>query len=283
MAPIRKGEYMIQTNSQSVARLNLQHYWIEESLGYLLHPDIPVPENAKVADIATGTGIWPLSFSRLPSIPSTVQIHGFDITDAMFPPADWLPANVSLRTLDILQPIPDELKGQYDVVCIRYFGVLIRNNEPEFVLRNLVDMLKPGGYIQWMESDIYNQTVVKSTNSPLHGVTTTLEQHLPSWRKYLDSSELRYDWLKTLPKICKSMGMSSAKLYTPKIFPAMRFTASYAVLGAWEELTYRFLDETPDEFLGSGAELREKIDGFRREVAQGAALDLGHYVTVARK
>jgi ubiquinone/menaquinone biosynthesis C-methylase UbiE len=39
-----------------VARLNLQHYWVEESLGYLLHPDIPVPENAKVADIATGTG-----------------------------------------------------------------------------------------------------------------------------------------------------------------------------------------------------------------------------------
>jgi hypothetical protein len=77
--------------------------------------------------------------------------------------------------------------------------------------------------------------------------------------------------------------MSSAKLYTPKVFPAMRFTASYAVLGAWEELTYRFLDETPDEFLGSGAELREKINGFRREVAQGAALDLGFYVTVARK
>jgi hypothetical protein len=77
--------------------------------------------------------------------------------------------------------------------------------------------------------------------------------------------------------------MSSAKLYTPKVFPAMRFTASYAVLGAWEELTYRFLDEAPDEFLGSGAELREKIEGFRREVAQGAALDLGFYVTVARK
>jgi hypothetical protein len=59
----------------------------------------------------------------------------------MFPPPDWLPSNVSLRTLDILQPVPDELKGQYDVVCIRYFGVLIRNNDPVFVLRNLVDLL----------------------------------------------------------------------------------------------------------------------------------------------
>jgi hypothetical protein len=44
-----------------------------------------------------------------------------------------------------------------------------------------------------MESDIYNQAVVKSTHSALYGVTTTLEQHLPSWRQYLDSSELRYE------------------------------------------------------------------------------------------
>jgi hypothetical protein len=71
----------------------------------------------------------------------------------MFPPADWLPANVSLRTLDILQPIPDELKGQYDVVCIRYFGVLIRNNDPEFVLRNLVDMLS---MFLHMVEDVWN-------------------------------------------------------------------------------------------------------------------------------
>ncbi|KAL2832767.1 S-adenosyl-L-methionine-dependent methyltransferase [Aspergillus pseudoustus] len=281
MAPIREGEYMIQTNGQSISRLNLQHYWVEETLGYLLHPDIPVADNAKIADIATGTGIWPISLSR--RVPSTVQIDGFDITTAMFPPADWLPANVSLRTLDILKPLPDELRGVYDVVCIRYFGVLIRDNDPGFVLRNLVDMLKPGGYIQWVEADIYNQRVVTSAHSTLAG-PTTLEQHLEPWRGYLDASGLRYDWLKTLPTTCKeTLKMSSAKLYKPKLLPAFRFTASASVLGAWEELSYKFLDDRPDEFLGTGPELRKKIAGFRREVERGAALDLEYYVTVARK
>ncbi|KAL2811275.1 S-adenosyl-L-methionine-dependent methyltransferase [Aspergillus granulosus] len=280
MAPVREGEYMIQTNGQSSARLNFQHFWVEECLGYLLHPNIPVSDNAKVADIATGTGIWPIAYSR--RVPSTVQVDGFDITDDMFPPADWLPSNVSLRTLDILKPIPEELKGQYDVVCIRYFGVLIKNNKPDFVLRNLVDMLKPGGYIQWVEADIYNQRVVESARYTLSS-PTTLEQHLQGWQKYLDSSELRYDWLKTLPDICKSIGMSEANLYIPEILPAYRFTASTLVLGAWEEMTYKCLDERPDEFLGTGSELREKIAGFRKEVDQGAGLDLDYYVTVARK
>jgi hypothetical protein len=44
-------------------RLNLQHYWATLTCGYLLHPDIPVPEDARIADIATGTG-YLLSASR---------------------------------------------------------------------------------------------------------------------------------------------------------------------------------------------------------------------------
>ncbi|KAL2815034.1 S-adenosyl-L-methionine-dependent methyltransferase [Aspergillus cavernicola] len=280
MAPIQEGQYMIQTNSQSSARLNLQHYWVEETLGYLLHPLIAVPEDARIADIATGTGIWPISLSR--RVPSTVQIDGFDITDDQFPPSDWLPPNVSLRILDILKRVPEELKGQYDVVCIRYFGVLIRNNDPEFVLRNLVDMLKPGGYIQWVESDVYNQSVVKSVYSTLLS-PTALERYLEVWRRYLDSSGLLYEWLKTLPALCKAIGMSDAQLFTPESVPALRLTATAAVLGAWEELSYKILDGSPDEILGSGTQLREKLAAFWREVAAGAALDLQFYVTVARK
>ncbi|KAL5041655.1 hypothetical protein BDW71DRAFT_211946 [Aspergillus fruticulosus] len=285
MAPLQEGQYMIQTNTQSSARLNLQHYWVQDSLGYLLHPSITVPEHAKIADLATGTGIWPVSFSLRPDVPSTVQIDGFDITDDMFPPADWLPPNVCLRTLDILKPVSERLRGRYDVVCIRYFGVLVRNNDPGFVLRNLMDMLKPGGYIQWVESDIYNQSVVKSasaSNTTLN--PTTLEGHLDVWRRYLDSSGLRYDWLATLPTLCKNIGMSEAQLYTPASVPALRFTATTVVLGAWEELSHR-LDEygSPDEILGTGMQLREKIRGFWREVEKGVALDLGFYVTVARK
>ncbi|RDW76512.1 uncharacterized protein DSM5745_06504 [Aspergillus mulundensis] len=283
MAPLQEGQYMIQTSSQSSARLNLQHYWVTESLGYLLHPSIPVAPDAKIADIATGTGAWPVSYSLHAAVPSSVQIDGFDVTDDMFPPADWLPSNVSLRTLDVLKPIPAELKGVYDVVCIRYFGVQVRNNDPSGVLANLVEMLKPGGYIQWVESDIYSQRVVKPTSCTLPE-STALERHLAVWRRYLDASGLRYDWLAALPTHCIRHGMSEAHIYTPPSTPALRFTLTTAVLGAWEELSYNLdKDKEPDEFLGSGRELREKIGAFWREVEAGAALEQRFFVTVARK
>ncbi|KAL4906007.1 hypothetical protein BDW74DRAFT_177695 [Aspergillus multicolor] len=291
MAPLQEGQYMIQTSSQSSARLNLQHYWVTESLGYLLHPSIPVAPDAKIADIATGTGAWPVSYSLHPDTPSSVQIDGFDVTNDMFPPKDWLPPNVSLRTLDILKPVPEELKGVYDVVCIRYFGVQIRNNDPSWVLGNLVEMLKPGSYIQWIESDIYSQTVVNFASTATSAETsgtlaspTALEQHLDIWRRYLDASGLRYDWLASLPTHCIDQGMSEAHIYSPPSIPALRFTLTTAVLGAWEELSYNLdKDEQPDEFLGSGTELREKIRRLWREVEKGAALEQKFFVTVARK
>jgi hypothetical protein len=55
-------------------RLNLQHYWATLTCGYVLHPDIPVPEDALIADIATGTGyLLPASrSSHLSFIPTHI-------------------------------------------------------------------------------------------------------------------------------------------------------------------------------------------------------------------
>ncbi|KAL2862587.1 uncharacterized protein BJX67DRAFT_385505 [Aspergillus lucknowensis] len=315
MAPIEDGEYMIGRNAHASARLNLQHYWVEETCGYLLHPDIPVPADAKIADLATGTGytppapfassstthklaganpederelsntircprIWPLSLAL--RVPPTVQIDGFDIVDDQYPPRDWLPPNVSLNTLDTLKPIPKDLKGKYDVVCMRLFGVLVKNDDPRVALRNMVDMLKPGGYIQWVEVDLSNLGVAKSVHSPIPG-KTVLETRLEDWRKYLDSSKLIYSWLQTLPEMCKAIGMSDAKVYNPPTIKASMFTGSMLVLGAWEEYSYMHLDRTPDEFLGDGKQLRRTVAEIWRELRAGVALDLPLYVTVGRK
>lgn len=44
-------------NEHDLLRLNLQHFLWRESLGYLLHPDIVIPEKGlKIADVGTGTG-----------------------------------------------------------------------------------------------------------------------------------------------------------------------------------------------------------------------------------
>lgn len=69
------------------------------------------------------------------------QIDGFDISFAQCPPPEWLPDGVRLRELDLYEPLPAELEGIYDVVHLRLFFVVIRNDDPGPVLRNMLRML----------------------------------------------------------------------------------------------------------------------------------------------
>jgi hypothetical protein len=75
------------------------------------------------------------------SLPSTVEIDGFDITDDQYPPKEWLPANVMLGTLNIFEPVPEALLGKYDLVNIRYFGLSVKNSEHLDLLKSLTSLL----------------------------------------------------------------------------------------------------------------------------------------------
>ena len=52
-----------------------------------------------------------------------------------------------MHKLDAFSPLPHELVGKYDIVHLRLFIVLVRNNDPAPLLRNLIQMLskKPCG------------------------------------------------------------------------------------------------------------------------------------------
>ena len=107
--------------SLSANRLNLQHYLWKQSLGFLVHPRaLPKIDNPRIADLGTGTGIWLLDLSE--SLPTSAQLDGFDVDLSQAPPTEWLPQNVSLRKLDILQELPEDLVGQFGRSnrCTRY-------------------------------------------------------------------------------------------------------------------------------------------------------------------
>ena len=82
--------------------------------------------------------IWLIDVNR--QLPSA-RLDGFDISADQYPPKEWLPANLSLQTLDIRKPIPEELKGKYDVVHVRLFLAVVRNDDPSPILRSLSCML----------------------------------------------------------------------------------------------------------------------------------------------
>lgn len=116
-------------------------------LGYTLHPKIPITAEMKIAELGTGTGyasppprplssnreltlylrIWLFDASR--SLPHTVDLHGYDISDGQFPPREFWPWNVRLGVLDSLTSPPPALLNLYDVVHVRMWASNLKNND----------------------------------------------------------------------------------------------------------------------------------------------------------
>ncbi|KAJ5729473.1 uncharacterized protein N7483_003981 [Penicillium malachiteum] len=108
--------YIFNRNLQGSIRLNYQHFLMTQLTGNeLLHKStkelVDVSTPLRVADIATGTAIWPLSLAR--AYPHW-QIDGFDISNAQYPFAASIPANVSLYEHNTFQPFPVEYHGKYE-------------------------------------------------------------------------------------------------------------------------------------------------------------------------
>ncbi|BCS09984.1 hypothetical protein ALUC_30801A [Aspergillus luchuensis] len=96
----------------------------------------------------------------------SVQLHGFDISEAQYPPKHMWPRNVKLELLDAFKNVPPTLVGQYDV------------------------LLKPGGYIQWEEADLIHQSVQGRK-------ALEFAQRIPSLFQKIG---LDYSWVTRLPR-----------------------------------------------------------------------------------
>jgi SAM-dependent methyltransferase len=134
------------------SRLDEQHYITTKTLGFLIHPSIQLPKTSKplrVAEIGTGTGIWLLDVAK--TLPSGTQLTGFDITDSAFPAKPW-PDNIDFRLQDMFLPFPPADLGIYDLVAIRFISSATTRADWIRALKNLMTLLKPGGWLQWIES-----------------------------------------------------------------------------------------------------------------------------------
>ena len=111
---------------------------IRRQLGYLVHPAIPVREDAMIADVACGTSIWALDVAKqYPNVTS----HGFDISTEQYPHPRWIPRKVTLGTLDLLKPIPEHLRGKYDMVHVGVVVCIVENSHPSAFLDNILLLL----------------------------------------------------------------------------------------------------------------------------------------------
>ncbi|PMD37104.1 hypothetical protein L207DRAFT_636950 [Hyaloscypha variabilis F] len=148
----QNNEYVFSSGGYSAsARLNLQYFLFGWQTGFQISPLVPTnKENLMIADVGTGSGIWPVELSsKLPS----ATIDAFDVTKNLIPRAEWLPSNVHFHHLDVFEPVPAEYIGKYDVVHIRFFAPVLGKTGPEPVVKFVLQMLKPGGILQWDERE----------------------------------------------------------------------------------------------------------------------------------
>ena len=152
--------YILPRSAPEQARLNTQHDLWTRAIGSLLPPSLPpstLPPTARIADLGTGTAIWPISLSTSPSTPPTWTYTGYDISPSLFPPVSALPVNVTLRVADFKSPFPDEEKGTYDLVNIRLIVVTLGPVDVwRRVLAHALELLKPGGILVWTEGDFFS-------------------------------------------------------------------------------------------------------------------------------
>ena len=116
------------------------------ALGWTLHPSIArnLGDSPNIADFATGTGEFLHLLAE--SCPRS-RLDGFDISPAMFVSK----GNVRFFIADVRDPPPTELHGVYHVVHLRYLVAGMEPDDWEPVLRNMLQLIKPGGAIQWVE------------------------------------------------------------------------------------------------------------------------------------
>ncbi|THC95237.1 hypothetical protein EYZ11_005276 [Aspergillus tanneri] len=183
-------------------------------------------------------------------------------------------ADIGTEKWNIHESVPEYLLGQYDVVNIRYFALVVRKDNLSRLLRNLISLLKPGGYLQWIEINIAEQQIVSARPDTSMAATSSFSE---DGKKAIATLGVRFDWLNDLPSIYQEFGLVEASQFKPDPIPALRPMSSYLAIGGWEEFSYNVLDKKgAHPLLGSGQDLRRRLNDVRNETQTGAAIEQLH-------
>ncbi|KAJ5087969.1 hypothetical protein N7456_011585 [Penicillium angulare] len=208
-------------------RLASQHLVWQLHTGYSLHPKIEVRDGMTIADLGTGTGIWALQLA--PSLLPNSKIVGYDISDAHLPHKEYWPSNAEFGVLDSMKDVPESLEGQFDVVHIRMWAYIPRENDPSPLIRHAAKLLSklkksilyfvsflgfiqfkidswtkltilftgPGGYLQWEDARFGSFVTRGDAACEIRNMLDRV--HLPS--------KLDFQWLEELDQHVQSAGV----------------------------------------------------------------------------
>jgi len=183
-----KPEYILPVNETEWDRLDAQSNAMDKLLGNKLCPE-DIGQPRKILEIGAGSGAWAIHAAKL--YPKA-DVLAIDMNPL---PARPLPANLSYKQANVLEPFPFPT-GTFDVVHTRL--ILCHLPDASSVLSRIIDLVAPGGWllvddINWPENFEGLDNAPSTKGSLLHIIRTTQaakgDPHFGTTLKpYLDSS-----------------------------------------------------------------------------------------------
>lgn len=205
-------------NFRASARLHLQHFLHLNTVeGHLLdhriESSIAAAQNLKIADLGCANGIWLIDLhTKLFDRGISVQLDGYDITPVHFPAPAYLPQSITLKKLDVFsRPLPEEMIGVYDIVHVRGFVSMIANSNVTPLLSTALALLKPGGWLQWVDVRI---DWFSAESPSLEISKAACETLLQAMVADADARGLEGDWLDVLDRHLKEHSFKNVHLRT---------------------------------------------------------------------
>ncbi|RUS21692.1 S-adenosyl-L-methionine-dependent methyltransferase [Endogone sp. FLAS-F59071] len=152
--------YFLPNDVGEVDRLVLQHFILYKALGGNFHA--PVKElletGAKVLDVGCGPGNWTLNMAM--DFPNAI-FEGIDAVDNF--PKEIKPSNTNFLQGNVALglPYPD---ATFDFVFQRTMAMSFTKEQWATVMKEILRVLKPGGWIQLVECDVVPHSTGTATS-----------------------------------------------------------------------------------------------------------------------